>query len=152
MEKKEIIENNKLIAEFMRHKYLNKKEYAKETGCPEKEFINIPDSNCFYHSSWDLLMPIIEKIESIHYTIFDGIPLTYRFYWSKPWAKIIQNANIIAQHKGPIMIESVYKVIVEFIKWWCVENRIACYPDYPSSEAKYDSITSFYNEEKRNNK
>ena len=48
MESKEIVEGNRLIAEFME---------GKIPGWP---------SDLKYHSSWDWIMPVIYKIESIY--------------------------------------------------------------------------------------
>ncbi len=49
-------ENNKLIAKFMDTEITNNTK-------------NILGSSLKYHSSWDWLMPVIEKIESLNFVI-----------------------------------------------------------------------------------
>lgn len=61
MTTEEIIEGNKLIAGYMGKEFLNKEEYTKETGCPKEEKINMPDCNCFYHDSWNWIVPVYSK-------------------------------------------------------------------------------------------
>ena len=49
-----------------------------------------------YHSSWDWLMPIVEKIEQVN----EGVP------------KELINLSLFSYR------EEVYKAVVEFIKWY----------------------------------
>jgi len=76
MEDKEILEGNKLIAEFEELKYLGKdlygfsgdvfmpKEYDNEILC------SINTQSMKYHSSWNWLMPVVEKIESLGHPVY----------------------------------------------------------------------------------
>lgn len=94
METNKILEGNKILAEFMGGKLDSpdsKHYYFIERGRYE--------SKLFYHSSWDWLMPVVEKILNIcqendemekYYTITDAIP----------------------------DIESVWLACVEFVKWY----------------------------------
>lgn len=82
-----IIENNKLIAEFMGY---------IDNGCSEKGFLIHPDTNhdieieaLNYHSDWNELMPVIEKILDVslnldsmemYYDITDCIPSITQTY------------------------------------------------------------------------
>ena len=68
MTDKEIIEGNKLIAEFMG---LNYEDVVKDIwynyqqlGYRNSDFMNFPENYKFYHSSWDWLMPVVEKIKN----------------------------------------------------------------------------------------
>ena len=58
MSEKEIIEGNKLIAEFMGIKIIQSRYGCNHplVTCPYPDY-----SNLKYHSSWDWLMPVVEK-------------------------------------------------------------------------------------------
>lgn len=96
METNKILEGNKLIAIFMgRCGKRNKRLYW--VNIPGVEWVYVEDMK--FHSSWDWLMPVVEKILNIcqendemekYYTITDAIP----------------------------DIESVWLACVEFVKWY----------------------------------
>jgi len=71
MEAKEIIEVNKLIAEFMGGKLISfpnseyKEVYEFETEITYFSGKKWPPSVLPYHSSWDWLMPVVCKIEEM---------------------------------------------------------------------------------------
>lgn len=111
MKPKEIEEGNKLIAEFMNHKFLNQEEYAKETYCPKEEIINMPECNLFYHCSWDELMPVVEKIESLGYDVFIN-GLYCRITDSGLSDFEIESSEVACK------IESVFSTCVEFAEWY----------------------------------
>lgn len=64
-----------------------------------------------YHNSWDMLMPVVEKIEEMGFKItFDNTECTITnddSYIRTQWGKDA-NTKIIF----------VYKAVVEFIKWF----------------------------------
>lgn len=93
---KEIIESNKLIAEFMGYnvEFVNDERYFTLDDMLE----SLSDEELQYHSSWDWLRPVIEKIDSL--TMPDNIHLS------------IQGLNIFSS------LEDVYLAVVEFIKWY----------------------------------
>ena len=100
MKKEEITQNNKLIAEFI--------EFPTKLTCK-----NV-NATMKYHSSWDWLMPIIEKIEGLGFEVLIG--------------RISCNINKILDRENPIAsfvcgdisrkIEIVYEAITEFINWY----------------------------------
>jgi hypothetical protein len=97
------MENNKLIAEFMGKKW--HKEFFKDVCI-------ISPSNISYkfHTSWDWLMPVVEKIES----------LGYEFFIVEDRIKIAHNTDhsidtIINFTLGGSKREATYKAVVEFI-------------------------------------
>jgi len=86
------MKNNKLIAEFM--------------GLPYKE------QELSYDFSWNWLMPVVEKIESLRNP--DGN--AYRFTIDMCNAQIEEtNIEILG---GAYKIDVVYKAVVEFVKYY----------------------------------
>ena len=79
-----------------------------------REFMNVPISNfpLPYNTSWDWLIPVVEKIERI------GYPVTINCYDSC----YINNENIetryiMVNHAGT-KFKAVYRAVIEFIKWY----------------------------------
>ena len=113
----EQIEGNKLIAEFRGYKNLHSPNWYVGYG----RGFYIDDPIC-YHSSWDLLMPVIEQIESLptdkesgsqfQFNITgDGISITQ---FDDGSGIIEQRANEIGKSK----LKHSFEVVVEFIKWY----------------------------------
>lgn len=102
------IEGNKLIAEFMEYPILTKKEYGIFCGCPEEEWDNMPESNLFYHSSWDWLMPVVEKIGTIK-------PIELHFSVA-PSCQILKAGIKHAWEETPF--KNIWLSCVEFIEWY----------------------------------
>ena len=158
MNNQEILDGNKLIAEFMGFKKCNcirnengryydyhlsdKFELIKEvkiciegehgTGLENQDICFIEDLK--FHSSWDWLMPVIDKIESLDLrkngcdfpkVKFMGNYIeifcyaSYRSilcYW-KDWMSI--NGNFHKHHNQcESKILAVFSAVVEFIKWY----------------------------------
>tara|TARA_R110002012_G_scaffold279315_1_gene467297 strand:+ start:237 stop:539 length:303 start_codon:yes stop_codon:yes gene_type:complete len=96
------MKDNKLIAEFMGAKPLvlgGSTEYEMygvidciEDGVNEKHYFI--DDEMRFHSSWDWLMPVVEKIEQIH----EGVP------------KQLIHVSLFSTR------QEVYQAVVEFIK------------------------------------
>ena len=134
MTKQEITDGNIIIADFMEVKISTKEEYAKMISCPTEEIINMPEQNVYYHSSWDWLMPVVEKIESLDLRkngydfpkvkfMGDYIEIfwyaNYRgtsYYW-KDW---MDCAGTFHKHINQCesKILAIFSAIVEFIKWY----------------------------------
>jgi len=105
----EILEGNKLIAEFMGAKYYDcYKNSIYPNGISIWKYDTPPKEDCTilwntpdmqYHTSWDWLMPVVEKIEKLPFIEerasdgHDKISLIYD-------------------------INNVYPQVVEFIKWY----------------------------------
>ena len=84
------MEDNKLIAEFMNHEY------------------RCDAHGNTYNNSWDWLMPVVQKIESLGYVFtIQGGKAEYGEMVSK-------SQCFIAEDK----LSSTYKAVVEFIKEW----------------------------------
>lgn len=134
------IENNKLIAEFM-----GMKSHFKKGGLT-KVYLNgenvgiEQDWECYYpklnksitpiemkyHNSWDWLMPVVEKIETlfndgIDVDIFsDGTVITQHRFEENEY--LTEGEEIVRLTKAEIefdtKIEHTYQAVVEFIKWY----------------------------------
>lgn len=129
-------ENNKLIAEFMGVKL--KVLLDTDNMCFEREnswdIIHVDDfivnGGCFaYHTNWDRLMEVVEKIEKLDYvSVYTNkthlgefsIEITY----DTLAYKYVQNKKtVFIKDKTLSKIESVYNACVEFIKWYNVQSK-----------------------------
>ena len=122
MSEQEIIEGNKLIAEFMgiynQQLLLNTNEnigsqYISYLG---DNYI----SNLKFHKSWDWIMPVVKKIGKIYEDLYKQavitkIPISYEIESTY--------ANVICRHVT-IEINHLFERVVEFIKWYnlCQKN------------------------------
>jgi hypothetical protein len=126
MTEQEIINSNKLIAEFMGAKF-NWNNVPDDCWLPRHgvcRFNKIGVGNgkiLEYHKSFDWIMPVVEKIESLTFgntTQFDvvidkrGCCITQYFYGGEhqKWQTGLYNSLN--------KIESVWKCCVDFIKWF----------------------------------
>jgi len=112
----ELLENNKLIAEFMGNKAKDG-VYVYQAGhqMPKHNFPNIAwtirEASLLYHTSWDWLMLVVEKIGKLEDDNSDM--QTYARY------EYVTKLPITASR------EVVYKAVVKFIKWY---NSKGVYP------------------------
>ena len=87
-------ENNKIIQEFMNH------------------YENMGNRGLLYHSDWNWLMEVVEKIESLEFEVFiETYEVRIELY----------NNTIFRQHtkvSNQTKIQAVYNACVEFIKWY----------------------------------
>ena len=107
--------NNKLIAEFLGY---------IDNGCSEEGFLIDPKTNydiCIdslqFHSDWNWLMEVVEKIESLKFSVLIG---KNNCVIEQTFGKESLNLGLI---KGKDKIEAVYNACLEFIKWYN-ENKI----------------------------
>jgi hypothetical protein len=157
-------DNNRLIAEFMGLKqvlWLNdynvdnlvwvQKDFIENFDDVENygkdstfDWINAhpQTSELHYHSSWDWLMPVVEKIETTRYNVFHPkrgkklsdvyISTDYQDHKDFP---VGWTANVMTTTMGDIYrsdrcdeifkakLEATYKAVVEFIKWYNEKDR-----------------------------
>ena len=141
MEKENIIDSNKLIAEFVGWRVKPGSMYfqvfkpqaknptsikAVHRWPSEESAWNSIVEKCQYHKSWDDLISILIKCHDMAIELdYDEVRFEY--------ALIRMRKNL------------VHDIIIEFIKWWCIQNRICCdLASYPMSEARYVSIADYY--------
>ena len=129
---KNIIENNKLIAEFMGvfdkilstsniHSWSDAPFYYTTEDTREKVIKNISKYSK-YNKDWNWLMQVVEKIESIE----DGI---YQVDILQEGCKILKKCSLLIDktvsklEPDTTKIKSVYLACVEFIKWYNEQNK-----------------------------
>jgi hypothetical protein len=124
--KEDIRKNGRLIMEFMEIKPLKvfgrysialHNSYSSNENL--EDTLNSIAEMSRYHKGWECLMPVVEKIESINNCSYNVI--------------ISQGNTAITTHNGKTIIcenefiitkiESVYKTVVEFIKWYNKQNK-----------------------------
>jgi hypothetical protein len=103
-------ENNKLIAEFMGAESVVGVEYGIILTNPTRKETTL--SSLAYHTSWDWLMPVVEKIES----------LGFEFFIVENRSKVKHNTDhsidVLCYLEGGSKIDITYQTVVEFIKWY----------------------------------
>jgi len=115
---KNILENNKLIAEFMGvfdkilstgniHSWSDVPFYYTTEDTREKVIKNISKYSK-YSKDWNWLMEVVEKIEKI-----GGVQI----FINGISCEIIFRGKVISKHSNS-KIEAVYNACVEFIKWY----------------------------------
>ena len=107
MKTQEIIEGNKLIAEFMG-------EIPYHNNTPEL----ICNDGMLYHVSWDWLMPVVEKVENDNNLFSFEIKERYVFISAF-------NGNLITHwdYHQNTKIQATWLAVVEFIKWYAVQHK-----------------------------
>ena len=129
MKEEEIIEGNKLIAEFWGYKTYGQIQKLKkeETYLKDMYFIqNTPDGkftvthsygvdSLKFNSDWNWLMPVVEKIDDIAITTIGGhkknIDKQHQF-------STVYGGSEFIFTKSKSKIEAVYFGVVQFIKWY----------------------------------
>ena len=110
-----ILENNKLIAEFMGLTFVNNiikiKDNLRGTALEDAEYLQANGANLPFDSDWNWLMEVVEKIESLGHGV-DIIQTTNKQFcgigkWSVTKAKSFESTKI----------EAVYIACVKFIKY-----------------------------------
>ena len=118
-----IIENNKLIAEFLNWEFDDLSEtfetpflkLVEPHAFGDEQFsCKLQDFELEFHSNWNWLMQVVEKIEKLKCTV-------------------VIEKNICRIHKGGLhfghaykfetKIEAVYNACLEFIKWYNEQNK-----------------------------
>ena len=117
MKTKEITENNKLIAEFM-----------AEDGVlymPDDTYIYLQyhyAQRLKYNTSWDWLMPVVEKIDSLLADgefIISGYRTCYLDIYTPSWIFPEYSADSFCiTGEGESRLESMLNCVLEFITWY----------------------------------
>lgn len=125
----DIIQKNKIIAEFMGGtRHINE-------GWLMPNVIGLPkDTQLQYHTSWDWLMPVVEKVEDL----FDG-SISVHIYDGRCYIEIstqyaiatdiyLPDSNFYNNQGGKL--NSVWNSVVSFIQWYNqLKNQQSCKPN-----------------------
>lgn len=110
----EVLEGNKLIAEFMERKIVDS-PWSHKPLEQQGQWVYVLGQDFFkerikYHYSWDWLMPVVEKIESIQNSDNYEVDI---------FGKCCE-IGVMDEHSavGKTKIEATWLAIVEFIKWY----------------------------------
>lgn len=133
MTKEEIIQNNKMIAEFMGYRYYPHPDkepgWRKEKGHLKLSgyYLARSHNGLKYHQSWGWIMPVVEKIESIyddHHGFFgvfisgnsctiQGTNINKAIAPDSAYGYVYYNNNV---DENKFM--ATYKSVVDFIIWY----------------------------------
>jgi hypothetical protein len=134
-----VVENNKLIAEFMEFKPIDRRKRIDQVYITEKPFLgdpildwtamsrdpdidydcNISSSEMKFNTSWDWLMPVVGKVQKLGYKsrIIDINGVWQVFILDK------ENHFRITEHWNENLHLAVYTVIISFIKFYNNQNK-----------------------------
>ena len=125
MEQKEIIEGNKLIAEFMDYRLVDchspflGKKWTKE-NLNDSPLYNLVESckedNLRFHNSWDWLMPVLIKIQE-------------SYQGEEHHIKSCELHDDITSMLRELKIEWVWQSVIKFIKWYNSITAVAVTPN-----------------------
>lgn len=125
---------NKLIADFMEYEFIDESISAYDYGWWKKgkfvdgksavssDFLCIGDSNLKYDSSWNWLMPVVEKICRLR--IGDGKEQTDYAYprtfgmLNEDTGEIMVRLNGSFLFQSDTLISATYGAVVDFIQWY----------------------------------
>lgn len=129
MEANEILEGNKIIAEFMGviyHPPTRTEDYYYMGGYKEWEY---PDGTFYqtddleYHTSWDWLMPVVEKIENMGYMTIIGANAAFGGHYMNIMTGI-KMPNDTFKNPTKFMgaedtkLATIYSAVIQFINWY----------------------------------
>lgn len=110
-------ENNKMIETFMTDRKVTPsgKLMGFKRGAPiqyENWYDTIEVSSLNYHKNWNKLMPVVNKIEDLGYSVgYTGRMTVINSPKSKkPFYR--------ASHSNGMRMENLYEAVIEFIKWY----------------------------------
>lgn len=115
---------NMLIAEFMG--YQNR--YAQKWYTDGHDSGFYIDAATCYHSSWDWLMPVVEKIHTLpeFFTVDMGaIMINNLSMDSHLFYCVIKNSSrrLLGDSNGSTLKEATYQAVVQFIEWLNKETK-----------------------------
>ena len=131
------IESNRLIAEFMTGHYRDKRKKSYPFPFPVIEVVpaekimgygSVPEGKIKhyegtpdmmkYHSSWDWLMPVVEKIESVYTKEYESGFIVRIEYKDIFVMTLDTSEELIICDQSESKLEGVYWTCVKFIKWY----------------------------------
>lgn len=123
MKTNKIIEGNKIIAEFMGWEVSEKAKSLKKRGLTINTipygYFKIHPDDLLYQSSWDWLMPVVEKIEKESFNIFGE----YEDVIINGCSCFVETRDREISIIETTKIEATYKAVVEFVKWYNKQKK-----------------------------
>ena len=118
MTEQEILEGNKLIAEFMGWVPKNGDLWVDESNnnLPQNEKPKCLTDRWLYNSSWDWLMPVVREIEKLRYEVVIRC-LDCQIFNRE------SSPAFICHKWSDTKIKSVYAAVVQFIKWYNSQSQ-----------------------------
>lgn len=126
MTEEKILEGNKAIAEFMGGEWIKDdyNEWGYKIKTPHWNKLQKPEA-LQYHSSWDWLMPVVDKIMEIDITPVPNwtgyrmeiVPRGYVKINGFPMPPIFRNVSIEGS-----LINATWYTVVDFITWYNTQN------------------------------
>jgi hypothetical protein len=119
-----IIAGNKLIMDFLGWKHHSGDVYWFPNLYPSQEHytgettFNVDEAR--FHSSWHWLMPVIEKIESLGFTV------TLQYYQCQIFdnSKKYPDSRIIDADFKDTKLENAWDGVIGFIRWYNSEQSV----------------------------
>lgn len=114
MTTEEIVEGNRLIAEFMGYK-------QRENGglfWGNDGLGGLYPKDLKYHSSWDWLMPVVEKIINSNCSSAELCGEWYLNSSKYSFSMLNDQTNSCEGNSKNSLIEATWLAVVEFIKWY----------------------------------
>lgn len=108
---------NKIIAEFMDLKKLTETEWMNPVLACKTNFLA-------YRESWGWIMPVVEKISTIHYgwdeieNPFDDCAYPRTFGMLNAQGKPMVRINSSQVFTAETLIEATWLAVVDFIQWY----------------------------------
>ena len=126
-----IIENNRLIAEFLNWEFDDLSEtfetpflkLVEPQAFGDEQFsCKLQDFELEFHSDWNWLMEVVEKIENLQ---DENNCAIYNVQTEQCFVEIIINhtSETIVEVDSNSKIQAVYRACVEFIKWYNKQNK-----------------------------
>lgn len=103
-------ENNKLIAEFMGAVKSDFGNYMIFTVKNPQSVVKIYHSEIKYDSSWDWLIPVVEKIDSMGHH--------FHLYSDSAEIDLCGKERLQFRASKLTKIEACYDVVIQFINWY----------------------------------
>ena len=115
------IENNKIIAEFMGAKLTKDLKIMYPVYEGDSSYVK----NLKYHSDWNWLMSVVEKIHSMQsYGVFINPNGTYiQDEDDKVICMTFKNEEVNGEIISSSNIEATFNCCAEFVKWYNEQNK-----------------------------
>lgn len=119
---REIENGNRLIAEFMQLKKLTETTWINPV-------LACSTDHLAYHESWGWLMPVLEKISTIHYgwenkeDEYDDCAYPRTFGMRDKDGNYMVRINSSQVFTANKLIEATYLAVIDFIQWFNNENK-----------------------------